>query len=88
MGFVPWQLGQRAHTGDYSQSLLATLCQPEQLSGHHTTLGHAIRFPLFIHPSARLILRLGYVRTYVWRYCIEIGGTDGRILPQGNTEAR
>lgn len=61
-------------------------CWPEQASGHHPPFGLAIRFVLFIHPSARVIPRLGYMRTYVWCYSIEIGGTDGRLLPRRNTD--
>lgn len=68
-----------------SQPLSATLCWPEQASGHHPPFGLAIRFALFIHPSARVIPRLGFMRTCVWCCCIEIGGIDGRLLPRRNT---
>lgn len=56
---------QAALTSSLVPAPVAIPCWPEQLSGQHTSPGHAIPCPLFIHPSARVIFRLGYMRTCV-----------------------
>lgn len=86
-GPIPWQLGWHCSPGTsslftapFSISLLAWagFWPPH-------TLFWALYSCVFIHPSARVMLRLGYMRTYVQCHCIEIRGTDGRLLPQRNT---
>jgi len=54
-----------ARISPVAQSLLAILYLPEQVSGYHAPSGHAVHFRFFMHVSTRVILRLGYMRTYV-----------------------